>query len=239
MATKDKKLGWHFLPKNMRLDYGDGRKAVVGQTLTVQDPNAYIRCCSVGMHASPEVGQAAGFHKGPVLTRVEVWGDLDEHTDKFAGRNRKVIWAKEITVQDANEIGKMLGNRELMDLKRGGQTLLYALDGATGAENFEAALRQWARKNGCPNIREKKLKDVAPPFTAKDVIGRLDTRYVTTKRELLRHLAAAGFSTKATDGYSVDLFEQLKDDGEFDEKVHIIEDFTRHGGVGLLRINRK
>lgn len=243
MATttdKTKKLGWHFLPKSMSLDYGDGRKAAVGKTLAVKNTEA-IRCCINGMHASTKIKDAAQYEKGPVLTRVEVSGDIDECWDgkKFAGRERKVLWAKEITHKDANEIGKVLGDLGMIEAGLH-DTIKYILSSAaSNGDRFERAMRNWAAKNGCPGVKAKALKPVPPPFSLKDVLARLDTRTVVTKHELLRDLAAAGFGTRATDGSSADRLQELIDEGELDGKVHVIEDFTRHGGVGLLRVNRK
>lgn len=106
MTTKaNRELGWHFLPASMELTNGDYRKASVGKTLSIpRGKNPQV--CSVGMHASKNPSDAAKFNRGPVLCRVEVWGDIRYGGDKFCGRSRKVLAARLITDKDIGKLEK-------------------------------------------------------------------------------------------------------------------------------------
>lgn len=106
--NKDVRMGWHFLRSNRKLGYHDGRIANDGETLSYTGPTPPMTC-QRGMHASPTIAQAASFRKGPVLCRVEVSGELDTDTDKFAGRNRKIIWSYELTEADLVTLKAKLG----------------------------------------------------------------------------------------------------------------------------------
>ena len=81
--------GWHFLREDGRLGYGDNRKVKVGQVYTCKGD---IRICCNGMHASKVLHDALQYAPGPVVCRVNVTGDIVYQSDKFAGRNRKVLW---------------------------------------------------------------------------------------------------------------------------------------------------
>ena len=94
MAREKKNFyGWHFLPDNRRLRYGDSRHVDEGETLemtsTVHDSPII---CRAGMHASEDVFDAIKYAPGFVLCRVLVTGDVQSYFDKFCGRNRKVLW---------------------------------------------------------------------------------------------------------------------------------------------------
>lgn len=106
--NKDVRMGWHFLRSDRKLDYHDGRVANDGETLSYTGAWA-PQTCQRGMHASPTIAQAASFRKGPVLCRVEVSGELDTDKDKFAGRNRKIIWSYELTETDLVTLKAKLG----------------------------------------------------------------------------------------------------------------------------------
>lgn len=70
---KDSKLGWHFLPADMKLKYGDGRKAEVGKALSIpKDTKPWV--CNEGMHASEKIHNAAQFKVGSgPHPRAGVW----------------------------------------------------------------------------------------------------------------------------------------------------------------------
>lgn len=83
-------LGWHFLPNDLSLGHGDGRKVEVGETLTV-DCEPVL--CESGLHASERPLDALGYAPGPVICRVEVGGKVVRGSDKLVGTSRKVLWA--------------------------------------------------------------------------------------------------------------------------------------------------
>ena len=85
---------WHFTNKNMTLGYDDGRKIVEGETLSCE---GNIVLCRNGMHGSKRIIDAVHYAPGPILTRVEITGDVVEGNDKLAGRHRKVLWSLDAT----------------------------------------------------------------------------------------------------------------------------------------------
>ena len=87
---------WHFLPKDKTLCYGDGRKVRAGRTYSYagkEPPELCVR----GVHASERVLDALSYAPGPILCRVEVWGDVQRGDDKLVGRHRKVLWVMDVT----------------------------------------------------------------------------------------------------------------------------------------------
>ena len=92
---------FHLVNLDKRLGRGDGRKEKVGQTLRIPsgtDPEV----CRYGLHGCRKVTDAIRNHRGLVLCRVEIGGDVIEGTgtnrfgrpratSKVAGRNRKVL----------------------------------------------------------------------------------------------------------------------------------------------------
>ncbi|MBV9125673.1 MAG: hypothetical protein JO112_20175 [Planctomycetes bacterium] len=206
------KLGYHFLPANMKLGYSDGRKAEVGKTLSMQSTSASPRLCSDGMHASPSPAEAARHGKGPTLTQVEVWGDLTgDDGNKFAGRHRKVLWAKTLSLADLQKIGKKAAGRnsKFATAKTVTDAVSYmsSFYSADEKARLNATLLKFAKANGCPNIKEipamprlpraprppKKL----PKITSKMVRDVLDVYTVTGRAELER--ALKGFDLKTLD----------------------------------------
>ena len=88
------KTGWHFLKEDCCLGYGDGRKVVVGETLTV-DCEPIL--CQSGLHASERIIDALYYARGPVCSLVEVGGNIVFGDDKFAGMTRKTLWMQDIS----------------------------------------------------------------------------------------------------------------------------------------------
>ncbi len=86
--TTDRILGWHFLPEDGKLANGDGRLVTVGKTYSHDGP---IEICSSGLHASRRIIDALRYAPGPILCRVEVWGDVQSHADKVCAWHRRVI----------------------------------------------------------------------------------------------------------------------------------------------------
>ncbi len=84
-------FGWHFVADDMRLGYDDGRRVVVGETLSLP-PGPPPKPCVRGMHASEEIGDALKFAPGAQICRVAVWGDMRTEHDKLCGRHRHVLW---------------------------------------------------------------------------------------------------------------------------------------------------
>lgn len=109
-----KYLGWHFAAVNgagkPALRHGDKRKIVTGETLSVPD-GTEIKLCLSGMHASASVTDALRHAPGPILCRVEVWGDVQIESGKFCGRHRRVLW-----MIDATETLRAFARRCALDV---------------------------------------------------------------------------------------------------------------------------
>jgi len=89
-------LAWHFVEDTGKLGFGDGRKVVVGKTLSIKRGEK-PECCFCGLHGSVDIVDALRYACGSLLCRVELWGDLDTQDDKVAARNRRVIWMVDAT----------------------------------------------------------------------------------------------------------------------------------------------
>jgi len=86
-------LAWHFLPRNRRLAYGDGRLVKEGQTLRVKGEPIL---CKYGMHGSRRLIDALWNAPGLVIERVEIGANepykIVEGQDKLVGNWRKTLW---------------------------------------------------------------------------------------------------------------------------------------------------
>ena len=173
--NEKKVLGWHFLPKDMKLAYDDNRTAKVGETLSVQGSDS-PGVCSYGMHASHRAGHAAKFKKGPMLCRVQVWGEVDDDGDKFAGKHRHVLWAKELTAKDLTKLLKDCG----YSASSTSQDDLLATLGNVGGSYRDAVsdwLEKWAAKHGANGktveitfVKKEVTKDVVKRFLSHTLI---------------------------------------------------------------------
>ena len=85
---------WHFLRKDRKLRYGDGRLVKTGQTLTV-DCKPVL--CESGLHASVRPMDALLRAAGPVICRVEVGGQVVEGEGEIVGTERHAIWMAKAT----------------------------------------------------------------------------------------------------------------------------------------------
>ena len=131
----DKILAWHFLPNDRKLRYGDNRIAEPGVTHTV---NCKPVLCESGLHASIKPLDALHYAPGPIVSQVEISGDLIIGDDKLAGTSRKYLWIADaeqtlnnyarwcalevIHLWDAPEIVKRFletGDESLRDAARG------------------------------------------------------------------------------------------------------------------------
>ena len=84
----DTLLGWHFARSDGCLGYDDGRKIIVGETLTVDcDPVL----CESGLHAAERVIDALTYAAGPIICRVRLGGRIVRGVDKAAGTSRTCL----------------------------------------------------------------------------------------------------------------------------------------------------
>jgi hypothetical protein len=223
--TKDKKLGWHFLPADMKLGYGDNRKAAVGQTLSLTNKSK-VDCCYNGLHASEKIHNAASFGKGPVLCRVEVSGEINTKGNKFCGRNRKVLWARKLTTKEMRALldhigwGSNLGDDE--------DSLVQSMDSAAGSypDELDNWLEAWAKKNGCiPGKYASPAPEyVQPSVTEKCILALISRRMVRTAKEIRADLTV----------FDCGNFDTIMDDLCSDGKVLQVNDYTKNGMDGYV-----
>ena len=92
MKRKDVTLGWHFLQRNKKLGYADGRPVHKKRWFKAKNCRT-TRLCSCGMHASENILDALKWAPGPVLCQVKVHGNIKvaSNNDKFVGMERLVI----------------------------------------------------------------------------------------------------------------------------------------------------
>lgn len=88
------KRGWHFMPRDMKLGYGDNRKPKVGEWVKfnsngIDAPEVCVR----GMHMCttlPRVIEWCG--RGSQLCYVEVRGNMHVTPSKTAAEERRILW---------------------------------------------------------------------------------------------------------------------------------------------------
>ena len=84
----DRISAWHFLPTDGRIQHRNRRIVEVGKTYSCRGP---IEICENGMHGSRRLIDALQYSPGPIVCRVEIWGDVVEQADKACGRHRCVL----------------------------------------------------------------------------------------------------------------------------------------------------
>lgn len=237
-TKSNQKFGWHFLPKNKKLKYGDDRKVEVGKPLSISKGEK-PKVCNTGMHASEKIAQAAQYNAGPVLCRVIVSGDLDTSAaDKFCGRTRTVIWMKELTAADMTAAivaaGSTVGSYTDQD------SLVHRLNSCTDWK-LNSTLEAWAKKNGWDDTKQQQvLPTFEKPSLTKDVVlSLLSDRMVRTKHEILKQLGDA-YDLTSNDSYNDDAFDEIIEDlKNYPSKVHVVEEFTKNQADGYLKVNRR
>ncbi|MEO7397014.1 MAG: hypothetical protein ABIW84_00465, partial [Ilumatobacteraceae bacterium] len=92
MATQETTIqGWHFTTETLR----DGRPIpAVGEVLTHEGE---VEPCSSGLHASRRLIDAIGYapYESTKVHRVELYGDIQEQSDKLAARHRTILYTVE------------------------------------------------------------------------------------------------------------------------------------------------
>lgn len=96
MSKKKVVYGWHLMPSDRKLRYGDGRRVFTGRRLSIPKGAAVVLCVR-GMHAAVTLNSvmwsAVSCTPG-VLSYVKVEGDIMAGPTKFAGRHRTVVWSR-------------------------------------------------------------------------------------------------------------------------------------------------
>jgi len=79
---------WHFANYDDFLKYGDGRKIILGETLSVEGTP---KLCSHGLHGNVSILDAMKYAGGPNLWLVEITGNVQIGDDKICGNSRKAL----------------------------------------------------------------------------------------------------------------------------------------------------
>ncbi len=235
-SKKDRRLGWHFLPKSLKLEYGDGRTVEVGKTLSIS-PSETPMTCSQGMHASEKIRQAATFNRGPVVCRVEVKGDIDTDRDKFCGRSRTVLWMKELTTKDIQDCLVSIGFKTRTNVTKTMDSLQHQLADACGNTSYQdkadAWLMKWAEKNGC--LTPVALTYVKKEITENELKKFLTPRVVRTAKEIRADMV----NLYECDGDDEPLEEMLENYAGYGD-ICMIDNYTENGDAGfVLKLKRK
>lgn len=87
--------GWHFLPEDGRLSHGDGRRAVLGETLSMATD--LVSVAHYGLHACRRPLDALHHAPSPLLCRVELTGNVQHRDRVIVARNRRVVAMADVT----------------------------------------------------------------------------------------------------------------------------------------------
>jgi hypothetical protein len=79
---------FYFSTEQKRLRYGDDRPIIVGEAHEV---SCKPICCKQGLHASTDILDALMYAPSSILYLVDISGDVDERTDKIAGKRREYL----------------------------------------------------------------------------------------------------------------------------------------------------
>jgi hypothetical protein len=82
-------LGWHWLKADRVLRSSEGEVVKPGKTYTVEPP---LRLCRRGLHASRLAVDSLAYAPGPVVCRVELFGQIAKGPDKLCATHRRVLW---------------------------------------------------------------------------------------------------------------------------------------------------
>lgn len=94
MENMKKIKAWHFVANDRMLAHQPGMEVAPGYIYSEDGP---IAICQSGLHGSRKLHDALVYSPGSYLCRVEMWGEVTEHSDKIVARNRHVIAAKDVS----------------------------------------------------------------------------------------------------------------------------------------------
>lgn len=90
----EKILAWHFLREDRKLRFHPYTEVISGQTLTYE---GVLTLCEAGLHASERVINALYYAPGPVVSRVELSGQILKSDDKACASKRACLWIADAT----------------------------------------------------------------------------------------------------------------------------------------------
>ena len=85
-------LAWHFTDG---LKLRDGQKLIEGKTYTFEGTP---KLCMRGYHASRKAIDALTYAPGCQISRVELWGKVQEDENKLVAQNCTVLWTADATM---------------------------------------------------------------------------------------------------------------------------------------------
>lgn len=94
MTSEEKILAWHFLKDDRKLRFFPYTEVTPGSIVTA---TGELMMCNNGCHASIEPLDALKYAPGPIVCRVEVFGEILKGSDKLCARHRKVLWMADAT----------------------------------------------------------------------------------------------------------------------------------------------
>lgn len=91
MVAETTLLAWHWMPADRRLRLGEPIVVEPGAVLEAVGP---LRLCENGMHACPRAVDSLRYRYGPVLSRVELRGEMlgPDADGKACARGRVHLW---------------------------------------------------------------------------------------------------------------------------------------------------
>ena len=90
---------WHFGPDSRILAHQPDETMVITPGFIYSEDAPDILICNTGLHGSRRVYDALGYASGCWLSRVQMWGDIAEQSDKLASRHREVIACRDVTAE--------------------------------------------------------------------------------------------------------------------------------------------
>jgi len=118
MADKTTFDGWHFLPKDCRLQYSDGRRVQKGKTNRVKGTPVL---CVHGLHASARAVDALQYCKGPMVARVRLSGDIVVGNDKAVATARTELTKRVDATKVLHEFACWCAERVLRRERKAGR----------------------------------------------------------------------------------------------------------------------
>lgn len=94
MTSEEKILAWHFLKDDRKLRFFPYTEVTPGSIVTA---TGELMMCNNGCHASIEPLDALKYAPGPIVCRVEVFGEILKGSDKLCARHRNVLWMADAT----------------------------------------------------------------------------------------------------------------------------------------------
>jgi hypothetical protein len=113
-------LAWHFLDRNRKLRFGDGRVVDVGTVVDVllEERGMEIALCDYGLHGSRRMRDAYSYFRGSYLTRTLHYGHIEEGGDKLASQYRECIGMIDVRSPIGREIMELIASNRSAEAEK-------------------------------------------------------------------------------------------------------------------------